>query len=81
MAAAAEPDSLDKEFLRLWVTRRCDPYREPIPDIPADTLADFSARYIRLYERITGRTFQAPPPGQSIRARVAENLRRVLGPA
>ena len=81
MAGKAEPDSLDKEFLRLWVTRRCDPYRDPIPDIPADNLADFSARYIRLYEQVTGQTFQAPALGQSIRARVEDNLRRAIGTA
>ena len=79
MAEGAEPDSLDKEFLRLWVTRRCDPYNDPIPDIPHDTLADFSARYIRLYEQVTGQAFQTPAPGQPIRARVEENLRQALG--
>jgi phosphoribosylaminoimidazole-succinocarboxamide synthase len=78
IAEGAEPHSLDKEFLRLWVTQRCDPYTDPIPDIPAATLADFSARYIRLYEQVTGQKFEAPATGQSIRARVAENLRRAI---
>jgi len=78
MAAGTEPHSLDKEFLRLWVTHRCDPYRDPIPEIPADTLADFSARYIQLYEQITGKAFQAPATDRSIRARVEENLRRAF---
>ncbi len=78
MAEGAEPHSLDKEFLRLWVNERCDPYTDPIPAIPAETLANFSARYIQLYEQVTGQPFQPPPPGQSIRARVEENLRRAI---
>jgi phosphoribosylaminoimidazole-succinocarboxamide synthase len=81
MADGSEPDSLDKEFLRLWVTQRCDPYTDPIPEIPADTLADFSARYIRLYELVTGQAFEAPAPGHSIRARVESNLRRAFDTA
>jgi phosphoribosylaminoimidazole-succinocarboxamide synthase len=32
--AGEEPENLDKEFLRLWIAARCDPYREPIPAIP-----------------------------------------------
>lgn len=78
MAAGAEPDSLDKEFLRLWIAARCDPYRDPIPEIPAETLQDFSERYIRLYEQVTGQAFQRPPPGESVRDRIENNLRRAL---
>ncbi len=59
MAAGDNPDGLDKEFLRLWVRERCDPYKDPIPDIPEDTLVEFSQRYIRLYETVTGNTFDA----------------------
>ncbi|MDA0663571.1 MAG: phosphoribosylaminoimidazolesuccinocarboxamide synthase [Proteobacteria bacterium] len=77
-AMGKEPDSLDKEFLRLWINARCNPYKDPIPEIPAETLQDFSARYIRLYEQVTGRTFERPPPGVSVRDRIEANLRRAL---
>lgn len=77
-AAGWEPDSLDKEFLRLWINSRCDPYKDPIPEIPAETLQDFSARYIRLFEQITGQRFERPQPGVSIRERIEANLRRAL---
>ncbi len=61
-AKGEEPDSLDKEFLRLWIAARCDPYKDPIPAIPDETLVDFSRRYIALYEAVTGKPFDAPPP-------------------
>jgi phosphoribosylaminoimidazole-succinocarboxamide synthase len=75
LAKGQEPESLDKEFLRLWVNERCDPYNEPIPEIPPETLITFSEKYIRLYELVTGRNFQKPTPGKSVRDRVEANLR------
>ncbi len=38
MAAGEEPDSLDKEFLRLWIKGQCDPYKDEIPAIPPETM-------------------------------------------
>ena len=74
MAAGRNPDGLDKEFLRLWVGERCDPYKDPIPDIPEDTLVEFSQRYIRLYETVTGREFSADASGQPVLERIRKNL-------
>lgn len=71
-----EPDSLDKEFLRLWISERCDPYKEPIPEIPDETLVDFSARYIALYEHVSGKNFEIPLSGEPVRERVRRNLKR-----
>jgi phosphoribosylaminoimidazole-succinocarboxamide synthase len=69
-----EPESLDKEFLRLWIAARCDPYHQPIPVIPDDTLIEFSQKYIALYEAVTGLEFAAPAPGESVKARIRRNL-------
>ncbi len=77
-AAGENPDSLDKEFLRLWVSERCDPYSEPIPEIPAETLMEFSGRYIALYERITGRAFERPRADQPVKERIRAALARAL---
>ena len=77
-AAGENPDSLDKEFLRLWVSERCDPYSEPIPEIPAETLMEFSGRYIALYERVTGRAFQRPRADQPVKERIRAALARAL---
>lgn len=78
MARGAEPESLDKEFLRLWIRERCDPYSEPIPEIPAETLIAFSRKFVALYETVTGRSFQHPSPGSPIRERIRENLVRAF---
>ncbi|MFO1129267.1 MAG: phosphoribosylaminoimidazolesuccinocarboxamide synthase [Rhodospirillales bacterium] len=73
-AAAQEPESLDKDFLRRWIVARCDPYREPIPPIPADTLVEFALRYIALYETLTGEILAISPPASPIRDRVRTNV-------
>lgn len=77
-AAGKNPDSLDKEFLRLWVSERCDPYSEPIPEIPAETLMEFSGRYIALYERVTGSAFERPRADQPFKERIRAALARAL---
>ena len=74
MKAGKNPDGLDKEFLRLWVRERCDPYKDPIPDIPDDTLVEFSQRYIRLFETVTRQEFSAETSGQSVLDRIRQNL-------
>ena len=76
--AADEPESLDKEFLRLWVVSQCDPYTDPIPEIPAATLAEFSMKYVALFERVTGLTFDYPDPAVPVRSRIREALAREL---
>lgn len=77
-AGGEEPESLDKEFLRLWIRERCDPYSEPIPEIPAETLMAFSARYVRLFETVTGRSFDYPDPGVPVRERVRAALAKAF---
>ena len=78
IAAGQEPDSLDKEFLRLWITARCDPYNDPVPDIPPETIIDFSSKYVKLYEQVTGNTFVPPDGSQPVRNRIAANLRQAF---
>jgi len=78
MAAGENPESLDKEFLRLWISARCDPYKDPIPDIPGETLLEFSAKYVKLFEQVTGQTFQRPAMDRSVRDRVRANLAKAL---
>lgn len=77
-AIGEDPEALDKEFLRRWIVARCDPYREPIPVIPAETLIAFSQRYVMLYETVTGERFAPPPRDPPLRARIHANLRRYL---
>lgn len=78
LAAGQEPESLDKEFLRLWIAARCDPYKDSIPEIPAETLVEFSGKYIRLYEQVTGKSFVPAEPGVAPRQRIERNLAKAL---
>ena len=73
-----EPESLDKEFLRLWITSQCDPYKDPVPNIPSDTILEFSGKYVRLFEQITGQTFAHAPMDRPITERIRENLSKSL---
>jgi len=58
-AAGEEPQYFDKEFLRLWFRDQCDPYRDAIlPPAPLELVQELSRRYIAMYERITGTTFE-----------------------
>ena len=76
--AGEEPDSLDKEFLRLWIASQCDPYKDPIPKIPAETLIEFSNKFIALFERLTGLKFEKPDPAVPVRARIRDALAKEL---
>lgn len=78
MDSGHEPESLDKEFLRLWVSERCDPYKDDIPEIPDDTLEIFSEKYINLFERVTGKAFKRESFNQPLRERIRDNLAKIL---
>ena len=73
--AGQAPRSFDKDFVRSWVVARCDPYKDPIPEIPPEVVIETAAVYIQAFETITGRTFEFPD------ASVAplERIRRALG--
>ncbi|MBC9175780.1 phosphoribosylaminoimidazolesuccinocarboxamide synthase [Pseudoroseomonas ludipueritiae] len=62
-AAGERPESFDKDFVRSWVAARCDPYHDPIPEIPQQLILDTAAVYIRAFEAITGQTFVIPEDG------------------
>ena len=70
------PESLDKDFVRRWVAARCDPYKDPIPEIPPEVVVETAAVYIQAFETITGQTFEFPPAGaaplERIRGALAE---------
>ncbi len=72
-AAGTAPRSFDKDFIRRWVTARCDPYREPVPEIPNEVILQTALVYIDAYERITGQTF-VPPPDIPPLLRIREHL-------
>jgi phosphoribosylaminoimidazole-succinocarboxamide synthase len=73
-AAGEEPDYFDKEFLRLWFREHSDPYGDAaLPKAPPHLVEELSRRYIRMYEQITGGTFQH---GETpVLARIERNLK------
>lgn len=75
LEAGQEPNMIDKEFFRLWFRERCDPYKDselPVP--PDDLIAELAARYIQLFEKITGTPFV--PDLQPLDATVMASLTR-----
>ncbi len=70
----ARPPSFDKDVIRAWVAARCDPYKDPIPEIPAEMIEQTSQVYIRAYEAITGAAFVPDISGATPLDRVRANL-------
>src|SRR5207302_9858759 len=61
-AAGETPDSFDKDYLRRWVAARIDPYRDPIPAIPREVIAEATRIYVSVFETIPGETFAITHP-------------------
>ncbi|TPM53137.1 phosphoribosylaminoimidazolesuccinocarboxamide synthase [Mesorhizobium sp. B2-2-4] len=78
LANGTRPESFDKDFIRSWVTARCDPYREPIPEIPDEIVEQASKVYAQAYEAITGKTFVPEVSGHTVLDRIRANLERYL---
>jgi phosphoribosylaminoimidazole-succinocarboxamide synthase len=73
-AAGQRPESFDKDFVRSWVTERCDPYKDPIPEIPAEVVLAAADVYISVFETITGQKFQLPATDVPVLDRIRANL-------
>jgi phosphoribosylaminoimidazole-succinocarboxamide synthase len=74
-AAGSPPESFDKDVIRSWVRARCNPYEEPVPEIPRDMRLHTAAVYISAFETITGEAFAWPDPGVPPLARIRSALR------
>jgi phosphoribosylaminoimidazole-succinocarboxamide synthase len=70
---SSQPESFDKEFLRLWFAARGYTGDGTPPAMPAEFVAQVAARYIGAYERLTGQTFR--PGATPAEARILERLR------
>jgi phosphoribosylaminoimidazole-succinocarboxamide synthase len=70
------PESLDKDFIRSWVSARCDPYKESIPKIPDEIVEQASRVYGQAYEAITGKKFLPDVSGHTVLDRIRSNLER-----
>jgi phosphoribosylaminoimidazole-succinocarboxamide synthase len=68
------PESFDKDVVRDWVASRCDPYRDPIPDIPSDVILKTALVYVQAFETITGLNFDYPNASEAPIDRIRKNL-------
>ena len=75
-SGSAEVGTRSKDFVRRWVAARVDPYREPIPPIPPDIIAEAARIYVGVFETITGESFALAEPETPVLERIRANLRR-----
>ena len=68
-----EPESYDKETLRIWFKERGYKGEGKIPKMPAEFLAKMSMLYMGIYERITGKNF-TPDMTKFVNIRIKKNL-------
>ncbi len=76
-AAKQEPESLDKEFFRLWLKDQGFDYGKPKPEITDAVRVMLANKYIDLYQRMTGEDFVLPD-SPDITARIEKNLKNYL---
>ena len=74
LSEGKEPESLDKEFFRLWLKEQGFDYGKPKPDITDDVRVMLAEKYIRLYEKITGKEFTLPS-SPDVLGRIQNNLK------
>lgn len=72
-----EPESLDKEFFRLWLQEQGYIPDGPKPIITNDVRLQLAEKYIALYERMTGELFPLPSH-RNILDRIERNLRSFI---
>jgi phosphoribosylaminoimidazole-succinocarboxamide synthase len=70
---SSNPESFDKEFLRLWFAERGYKGDGVPPSMPAEFIAQVAVRYIAAYERLTGLEFK--PGATPVNKRILERLR------
>jgi phosphoribosylaminoimidazole-succinocarboxamide synthase len=75
-----EPESFDKEVLRIWFVEHGYRGEGVAPTMPDEFIAEVAGRYITAFERLTEQTFEpgAQPAGQRI-ARSLEAYRITSG--
>ncbi len=74
LAQGLEPESLDKEFFRLWLREQGFEYGGSKPQITDEVRVMLALKYIDLYERMTGERFVVPKE-PDIAGRLQRNLR------
>ncbi len=69
-----EPQSYDKEPLRIWFKEHGYSGKGKPPKMPPEFIAKMSALYMSIYEKITGKKF-APDMNKNVNKRILQNLK------
>ncbi len=70
-----EPQKLDKEYVRMWLSNKGFIGEGPIPAIPDYVKIEAAKRYITAYEMITGKGFEAK--NGDVLERIEGNLKKI----
>jgi phosphoribosylaminoimidazole-succinocarboxamide synthase len=73
-AKGEEPENFDKEFLRLWYAAKGYKGNGTPPPMSEELIVQTAQRYIAVYEKITGKTFE--PFNYPIEERIKTNLKK-----
>lgn len=76
MRNGEEPENINKEYLRLWLSERGYMGEGPIPEIPTEVIVETARRYIEAYESITGVVFEAKV--ENVFSRLEKNISKYL---
>ncbi len=72
-----EPESFDKETLRIWFKEHGYKGEGRIPKMPPEFIAKMSALYMGIYEKITGKKF-VPDLTKNVNKRIKKNLYDII---
>jgi phosphoribosylaminoimidazole-succinocarboxamide synthase len=67
-----DPQALDKEYVRRWLTERGYRGQGAPPEIPVEVRCEAARRYIEIYEQVTARPFE--PDTEPVVPRIRRNL-------
>lgn len=71
-----EPQKLDKEYVRMWLSKRGFIGEGQIPSIPDEVKVEAAKRYITAYEMVTGNNFEAK--NEDVLERIEGNLKKIV---
>ncbi|MBN1678651.1 MAG: phosphoribosylaminoimidazolesuccinocarboxamide synthase [Anaerolineae bacterium] len=74
-----EPENFDKEFVRLWYQSQRYDMDDDLPPLTDDMIITISQRYQRVYEMLTGKSFQPASYPADKRIRVALQYAQITG--
>ncbi|MBU1000021.1 phosphoribosylaminoimidazolesuccinocarboxamide synthase [Patescibacteria group bacterium] len=72
-----EPESNDKEPLRIWFKKQGFTGKGKIPKMPSEFIAKMSMLYMGIYEKIIGKKF-VPDLTKNVKKRIKDNLKEIV---